>query len=166
VGVFDTKKHSNVKRHAAYRRIWKYYKSVGEYKAEKQRRRRVLELHGQGLTVRQIGEKLGVSESTVKRDLQNWRCYVKGQRKAVAQELGKNGRDEFANMSLKTQVDRIQELSEQSLLTRRTLPCSALVVTVDVDAALKGHYALKFTPRLPVDFVGERENYGGVAGPW
>jgi hypothetical protein len=53
----------------------------------------------------------------------------------------------------KQQVDYIQELSEQSYLTDRTLSCSALVVTVDVDAALEGDYALKFTPRLPADLL-------------
>jgi predicted transcriptional regulator len=153
VGVFDTKKHSNVKRHAEYRRIGRYYKSVAEYKAEKQRRRLVLELHGQGLTHKQIAERLGVSESTVKRDLQKWRCYVKGRFKVVSRELERSKLDEFVSLNLKSQVDRIQELSEQSLLRLRTLPCSALVVTVDVDAALEGRYALKFAPRLPVDML-------------
>ena len=153
--VFDTKKHSNVRRRAVYRRVGKYYKSVSVYKAERQRRRRVLELHGQGLTVRQIAEKLGVSESTVKRDLQKWRRYLKGRRRAATRELAfePGAREEFLGMNLKQQVDRVQELSDQSLLSRRTLPSSALVITVDVDAALEGRYALKFTPHLPIDMM-------------
>ena len=84
MAVFDTQKHTNVKRCAEYRRISRYYKGVAKHKAEKQRRRRVLELHGQGLTNAQIAEKLGVSESTVKRDLLKWRRYVRGRSKAVA----------------------------------------------------------------------------------
>ena len=151
--AFDTLKHSNVNRRADYRRIGKYYKSVARHKAEKQRRRRVLELHGQGLTILQIAEKLGVSESTVKRDLQKWRRYVKGRRKAVDRKIEQPEGGEFRNMNLKQQVDYIQELSDQSYLTSRTLPCSALVVTVDVDAALQGTYALKFTPRFPIEML-------------
>ena len=54
-------------------------------------------------------------------------------------------------MGLKERVDCIRGLSAQSLLSRRTLPCEALAISVDVDTALEGRYALKFTPRLPVD---------------
>ena len=94
-----------------------------------------------------------MSESTVKRDLQKWSRYVKGRAKAAARAMERVERDEFVSMSLEEQVDRIQELSDQSLLAHRTLPCHALVVTVDVDAALDGRYALKFTPRLPVEML-------------
>jgi hypothetical protein len=72
---------------------------------------------------------------------------------AVARELGQSENQKFLGMGLKRQVDCIRELSDQSLLSRRTLPCSDLVVIVDVDAALEGRYALKFVPRLPVDFL-------------
>ena len=117
MAVFDTQKHTNVKRRAEYRRISRYYKGVVKHKAEKQRRRRVLELHGQGLANAQIAKELGVSESTVKRDLHKWRHYVKGRRKTVARKMEQPERGEFRNLNLKQQVDYIQELSEQSYLT-------------------------------------------------
>ena len=98
-----------------------------------------------------ISEKLGASESTVKRDLQKWGSLPKGGVKAVARGIEQDKHQEFLGMSSRQQVDFIRGLSEQSLPARRNLSCSALVVTVDVDAALEGRYALKFTPRLPFD---------------
>ena len=44
--VFDTKKHSNIKRKAAYRRIQTYTKSLAKHKAEKARRQQVLPFYG------------------------------------------------------------------------------------------------------------------------
>jgi len=151
--VFDLRRHSNVKRRAAYRRVGKYYKGLAKFKAEKLRRRRVLELRGEGLTVGEVARRLCVSESTVKRDLAKWGRFVKGRLSAVARELGSGENEKFLGLGLKAQVDCIRELGDQSLLSRRTLACSALVVTVDVDAALEGRYALKFVPRLPVDLL-------------
>ena len=67
--VFDTEKHSNVKRRAEYRRIKKNYKTLEKFKQEKLRRGQILELQDQGLHLKEIAERLGVSESTIKRGL-------------------------------------------------------------------------------------------------
>jgi hypothetical protein len=67
--VFDTFRHSNVKRRAEYRRIGRNYKSLRQFKAERLRRLWVLELRRWGFSVRQVALLLNVSERTVNRDL-------------------------------------------------------------------------------------------------
>jgi DeoR-like helix-turn-helix domain len=153
MAVFDTEKHSNVKRRAEYRRIKKNYKTLEKYKQEKLRRGQILELQDQSLHIRVIADRLGVSESTVKRDLSKMRRYLKGQFNLVAREASVQSLSEFLNLSFKKQLDYVRELVERERVMRRVLRCRALVVTVDFDAALEGRYALKFKPRLPVDMM-------------
>ena len=62
-----------------YRRMKKYVKSVKQYKKERQRRRLIKFLVEQGFTQKQIAEKLGVSERTVRNDWKKLRNYLKGQ---------------------------------------------------------------------------------------
>jgi transcriptional antiterminator len=84
--VFDTRKHTNVKRKAAYRRISKYYKGLDKFKAEKQRRKQILQLQDEGLNIRDIAWRLQVSERTVKRDLAKVKPYVEGQWTLLARQ--------------------------------------------------------------------------------
>ena len=153
MGVFDTEKHSNVKRRAEYRRIKKNYKTLEKFKQEKMRRGQILELQDQGLHIKEIAERLGVSESTIKRDLSKMRRYIKGQFNIVTREASMQSLSEFQSLSLKKQLSFVRELVERERVMRRVRRCSALVVTVDFDAALQGRYALKFKPRLPVDMM-------------
>ncbi len=74
---FDTVRHTNVQKTAEYRRILRYYKGVGKYKAEQLRRRQALALQAEGLPLREIAVRLGVSLSTVKRDLRKVQRYAK-----------------------------------------------------------------------------------------
>ena len=131
--VFDTEKHSNVKRRAEYRRIKKNYKTLKKYKKEKLRRGQILELQDQSLPIKEIALRLGVSESTIKRDLSKMRRYIKGQFNLVTREVSMQTLSEF------------QSLSSASGY--------ATAIPVDFDAALEGRYALRFKPRLPVDMV-------------
>jgi len=153
MAVFDTEKHSNVKRRAEYRRIKRNFKGLEKFKAEKLRRGQILELQDQGLHIKVIAERLGVSESMVKRDLSKMRRYLKGQFNLVARSQNMQSLSEFLRLSLKKQLDFVRELGERERVLRRVLRCRALVVTVDFDAALEGRYALRFKPRLPVDMV-------------
>jgi transcriptional regulator with XRE-family HTH domain len=68
-----------------YRKMRKNTKSVAKAKAERQRRKQVLELAEDGLTQRQIAERVGVSGKTVARDLQKLTRY----RSHLAYERGK-----------------------------------------------------------------------------
>ncbi len=67
--VFDTNKHSNIKRRAEYRRINKYIKSPAQTKREKTRRIRVLDLWLKDWGIGRIASELGVTTRTVERDL-------------------------------------------------------------------------------------------------
>jgi hypothetical protein len=154
VSVFYTKKHSNIQDKAEYMRVRKNYKSVKKYKEEKQRRKQVLKLQDQGLTVGAVALRLGVSESTVKRDLDKMKCYLKGQFNRF--KLGENEwlRSEWMGWSLQKRVDYVCNLHKVELKSRRVHRCRGLVITVDFDAALSGRYGLRFRPNLLVD-LGE-----------
>lgn len=151
--VFDTKKHSNVKRKAEYRRIGKYYKGLEKYKAEKSRRKQVLQLQEQGLTIKQIAERLHVSERTVKRDVATVVPYIKKQRTELIRHENEAVIRQLNSMSLNKQLEYMHELLERHRRIFRVRKCSSLLVTIDVDAVFDGRYAVSFKPRLPVDML-------------
>jgi DNA-binding CsgD family transcriptional regulator len=151
--VFDTKRHSNVKRHAKYRRISRYYKGVAKYKAEKLRRRRVLELYTQGLGAGSIAAKLGISKSTVWRDLAKVHRYLKGKENLVSRQESELFRQEVLSWSLKKQVNYLKNYSQAIRIIRVANSTRALCVKVYVDAAFEGHNAVAFEPDLPVNIV-------------
>jgi len=153
--VFDTKKHCNVKRKAAYRRISKYFKSLDKFKAEKLRRKQVLELHNQGLTIVQVAFRLGVSERTVQRDLKKVMLYVKKVRTQMLRHESLLAVEQFQAMGLKQQVECAVEYEQEKRRLRRPRRCRSLHVTIDLDDALTGKYALRYKPKLPVEM---REN--------
>ena len=152
-GVFDTKKHTNVKRKAEYRRIRKYHKGLAKFKAEKVRRKQVLQLQYQNLTIKQIAEYLNVSERTVKRDLATVTPYIKKKRTQLIRQENEAVIRQLDGMSLKKQIEFIHELLERHRRIFKVRKCSSLLVTIDVDATLAGEYAVSFKPRLPVDML-------------
>ncbi len=116
---------------AGYRVIRKYVKSRGRYVAEKSRRKRAVALQAQGLSRREIGEQLGVSLSTVTRDLRKVSRCRKG-------KWGGVGGGGLASVG-------------QRRWSHRGLPeCRRLIITVDADAALRGCRSVGFKPDLPV----------------
>jgi hypothetical protein len=156
-GVFDTKKHTNVKRKAAYRRIGKYYKGLEKYQSERARRKAVLALQDQGLNIKQIAQELGVSERTVKRDLAKIMFAIKKKSSQLNLEHTVAVMRQLNSMSLNKRLLFIRKFFEQQRNLQRhinkTRKCSALLVTIDVDAALAGEYAVGYKPRLPVDML-------------
>ncbi len=58
-----------------YRQVKKYYKSSSKYWKERDRRKLVLKLHEEGLSQKQIAERLGISVRTVKRDYAKVKPY-------------------------------------------------------------------------------------------
>jgi hypothetical protein len=151
--VFDTKRHSNVKANAEYLRIGKYYKGLDKFKAEKHRRKRLLELQNQGLPIKQIAMQLRVSERTVKRDLAKIMVYVKKKRTQLLHSESDAALERFNAMSLKEQLRYVSELEEQKRRVYKTRRCSSLLITIDLDAALSGNYAMSFKPKLPLDML-------------
>ena len=110
---FDTKKHSNVKRKAEYRRINKYFKGLEKWKQEKLRRKQILDLQDRGLTIRQIAKQLHVSERTVKRDLAKIRPYIRRSRKHFAPYESRNALKQLDELSTKQQLKRIRDFKNR-----------------------------------------------------
>ena len=62
-----------------YRKMNAYVKSKDQYWKERNRRKQAWKLSSEGLTYKQIAEKLGVSEKTIQRDIKKLRPYYIGQ---------------------------------------------------------------------------------------
>lgn len=153
-GVFDTKKHTNVKRKAQYRRIDKYIKSLAKMKAEQARRMRVLELWIEGYKIWQIALELGVSKRTVNRDLKTQKCMIERRFKRSIGSLAELERQrilkQLDGLSLIEQAGWIRKYIEgRKAVGRCRRRCRKLLVIVDADAAVKGQNALKLKPKLP-----------------
>ncbi len=149
--VFDTKKHTNIKRKAAYRRIQVYTKSLAKTKAEKTRRRQVLKLWSLGLKIKQIAEQLDISQRTVKRDIARLMPYIKKKRTQLMHQESQAEIAYFNSLSGKKQLEYLVEHLEQRKRIVKARKCKALTITIDVDRAFQGRYAVKFKPDLPVD---------------
>ena len=156
-GVFDTRRHSNVKSKPAYRLVNVNYKSIEKAKQEKQRRRRVFELWIGDLTIKKIAAKLGVSERTVDRDLAWMRSSVN---RAFARRFGLLAEEErlqlLSELNGLSRDEQIKRMSEKLAVMQkiaRVKRCSKLLVTLDADAALAGRAALKLKPSPPVCLI-------------
>ncbi len=155
--IFDTRRHSNVKAKAEYRRIGKNFKSLEQLKKERLRRLKALELQRKGLTVKQIAAELKVSERTVNRDLAKLRSTLERAFKRTLNSLAEDDQQklikELSDLPPDKQAKRIAEFlaSRQNLVGHKRV-CK-LTVTFDVDAALKDQEAVKFKPALPVSLA-------------
>jgi hypothetical protein len=150
--VFDTKKHSNIKRRAEYRRIGKYYKSLEKFKGEKKRLNQILALQDQRQTIKQIANQLNISQRTVKRDLAKIAPYIKNRQTHLLLKEDQQTLMKFQSLSsFKEQLAFIHEIREQQKRIWRVRKCDSLWITVDVDAVLAGRDAVHFKPNLPVD---------------
>ena len=78
--VLDKKRQLKHKKIPQYRRINTYFKSTKQYWKERNRRKQIMELaYVQFLNQKEIATKLGISVSTVKRDLRKVRRFIRGQ---------------------------------------------------------------------------------------
>jgi hypothetical protein len=154
-GVFDTKKHSNVKSKPEYRRVRKYYKSAGRWREERERRKKVLQLFEQGLSYSVIAEQLSVSERTVKRDMAKIRPYyerkIASYMRRVEQERRAKVEAELAGKSLSEQLKILQRMwvNYSKLVKQREYLRRQLTVTIDLDALVAGNPAIKVAPKPP-----------------
>lgn len=162
--VFETRKHTNLKRDARYRRIRKYTKSRQKWLGEQQRRKEALRLQDQGLLTKDIAVRLGVSRRTVQRIFAGCRPYIERNRKRFAGVESKDALSRLGQasgganktklpLSIKKQLELISELDNRWSQNRRVLICKDLTLTIDVEAAINGKYAVKFKPKLPVDML-------------
>ncbi len=146
---FDTLRHSNVQSKPEYRRIERYCKGLKKYQAEKLRRRQILTLQSRGLSSREIATQLGVSASTVKRDLHKLERYAKGRLNASSQAGWAAFGREFSAWPEEEQFAYLARMRK----IHRIRKCKALVITLNVDAALRGRRPVAFKPNLPVQIL-------------
>lgn len=154
-GYFDTKKDSNVKSKPEYRRIKKYYKSHKRWRVERERRKRVLQMFGEGLSYGVIAERLGVSERTVKRDMAKIRPYYERKIRSYLRKFEDERRAkveaELAGKSLSEQYTLLTRMliNSRKQVKQREYRRSKLTVTIDLDAAVAGYSAIKVEPKPP-----------------
>ncbi len=140
-----------MKGKAEYERVGKNYKSLPQYKRERERRRRVLELESKGLTVGQIAGESGVSGRAVLRDLARVQSYIESQRAFALGRQNELAREESRSLSLKKQLERVKEfVAFERDMQRKLRVCSFLQVIVDLDALKIGKPAVRYKPQLPL----------------
>lgn len=146
--VFDTNKHSNIKRRAEYRRINKYIKSPAQTKREKTRRIRVLDLWLKNWGIGRIASELGVTTRTVERDLEKLGETIKRRFERCARAASEEERlqlmRQLEELSPVEQAKRLSEFSRSRKGVRRE--CHKLLVKIDADALRLGGDVLSFKP--------------------
>jgi transposase len=151
--VFDTLKHSNIKKKAEYRRIHKNTKSLKKYKAEKARRKKIVELQNQGLTIKQIAAQLKVSERTVNRDLARNMSYFKKKMTQMARKEDQEFMTRLNQMTLKEQLKIIENYGKFRQRLRKMSERKTLQITINLDSIFAGKYGVKFSPDLPINIL-------------
>ena len=95
-----------------YRKKGKITKSIKQYKKERGRRKKVMELHDKGYTQQQIADELGVSRKTVQRDLKKLARYLKSLTNRRNREL-----DEKLRASFKATLNRLPIVKQYELVS-------------------------------------------------
>lgn len=152
--VFDTRKHSNIKKKAEYRRIGKYIKSRAKDKEERIRRQVVLDRWMNNVSVGEIAKELGQSKSTVRRDLAKLKPTIERRQRRLFREFADKERVEVSRqMQGLTSVEQarwiVNFLSKRESLQSKRQSTHRLAVVVDADAAKRGQNALKLKPQFP-----------------
>ncbi len=157
----DKKRPLKRKKGPEYRRINRYFKSVKQYKKERERRKQVLHMTVVEYRTQQyIADKLGVSVSTVKRDLKKLRPYITGQINRAIRAMQKE-RDEawqrrMEGLSLWEQFDVLSEEMDRyrQLWAQRDYRSHNHVVWIDLTQTDK--YGV---PKCTSHFKGKRLAY-------
>jgi transposase len=156
--VFDTKKRVKVKSKPKYRCVGRNFKSSKKYWQERNRRKQVIELLEQNLSVKQIAEKVGVCERTVKRDIAKIKPYYE---RRVRHLL--NQADEKERLELEAEVEglspkqlkkflesKIKERDHMlNLLKQREYLRHQLLVTIDLDDLGGGFPKIIHSAQMP-----------------
>lgn len=140
-----------------YRRMHRYVKGIEQYKKERERRRQIRLLNEEGLTQKQIAEKLGLSLRTVKRDWKKLKPYVTGQWHKKISELEEQRRKElFASVEglplakqsrvlFKRLTDIIVRM--KALEREREYNRHITKIFINLDESRDGYPAISFWPR-------------------
>ena len=157
--VFDTKRRFKGKFKPEYRRVVVNFKSSKKYWQERKRRKLVIELLEQNLTIKQVAVKLGVCERTVKRDIAKIKPYYERRvRHLLNQEDQKKRLEleaELEALSTKqlTKVLAVRMKERNQLLMKlfkhRERLRHQLLVTIDLDDQTTGFPKIIHIPKAP-----------------
>ena len=116
--VLDTKRQLKRKKTPDYRRINRYFKSTKQYWNERNRRKQVKELrYVQFLSQQEIAAKLGISVSTVKRDLKKVERYVRGNLNRAKRLMQEEWRQKYERavegLSLREHFDYLSKIWDE-----------------------------------------------------
>ncbi|MFC1487910.1 helix-turn-helix transcriptional regulator [Thermoproteota archaeon] len=151
--LLDNSRRLKHRKGPEYRKINRYYKSKSQYWSERNRRKKCWELSGQGLTYKQIAEKLGVSEKTVQRDIKKIQPYYFRLCRNYFSRLEQDRIKEFnAELEGKTLHQRFNILSkamvEQHKLWKiREYRRHSQIISVDMTQQEYGLPKISFIPR-------------------
>ena len=139
----------------SYRKVKTYFKSSAQYRLERNRRKQALKLVDEGLNLRQIAEKLKVSEKTVKRDLARLRPYKERMFRHQLRLLQKENDEKFeAELAGKTPLEELKILSRKmaqrsKLLKMREYYHHQIYVNIDLDKLVYGFPEVRIWPQNP-----------------
>lgn len=144
-----------VRSRASYRRIGKYYKSVGRWRLERERRKQVLQLREEGLSYAEIAERLGVCERTVKRDMAKVKPYyerkVRGYLCKLDEEMRVKVEGQLEGKSLVEKFNFLTKMRDDrsGRFKQRKYSRHQVTVTIDLDAMAAGGSVFYCTPKPP-----------------
>jgi transposase len=137
-----------------YRRIKRYYKTSGQYWKERNRRKQILcLLEEENLNQRQIAERLGVSERTVKRDVAKIRPYQERKFRHQLRLLQKENDEKFeAELAGKTPIEQLKILAlkmaeRDKVLKMREYYHHQIYVSIDLDKLTNGFPEVRVWPK-------------------
>jgi transcriptional antiterminator len=137
-----------------YRRIKRYYKTSLQYWKERNRRKQILcLLEKEFLSQRQIAERLGVSERTVKRDIAKIRPYQERKFRHQSRLLQKENDEKFeAELANKTELEQLKILAQKmaqrdKVLKMREHYRHQIFISIDLDQAVNGYPEIRIWPQ-------------------
>lgn len=141
-----TKSHVPKRKGPYYRKIRRYFKSISQYKKERDRRKQILQMFFVEYRSQQyMANKLGVSVSTVKRDLRKLQGYIKRQNNRVMRQFQEEQRQRLERrmegLSLRERFDVLSEELER-------------IHTLRKGANYRGHYTIIHLDMTQLDPYG------------
>lgn len=162
--VLDKKRRLKRKKTPEYRRIKRYFKSIKQYWKERKRRKQVLHLWMvEFRSQKYMAEKLGVSVSTIKRDVAKLRRFVRGQTNRAIRTMKDEWRQKreqaIEGLSLRERFDYLSlELERQKKLWQQRGYRGHYTI-FHIDMTQPGPYGLPKLTILPRQTRGKQLAY-------
>ena len=119
-----------------------------------ERRKKIRQLREEGLSYADIAVSLGVSKSTIRREIAKKTSYKKDKIHdfPIGLYRRKPPTTEEQLRSLKKRLKLIKEIEENYFKLRkpRANSCNKLTLTIDLDAIARGHKPLRCNPKPPI----------------